>query len=132
MSAGQLATNGDMIEVYARFATNAEIGGTLKEVFVYLDGAAILGWTLLGGTQTYCELDLKITRTSTTAGKAFGSIKIGSVQFTIDFIDIEIAAPVTNVSATWANALNIETKADDNGGNAITNTALQVTYFKKQ
>jgi hypothetical protein len=132
MSAGQLAADGDMIEVYSRFTTNAEVGGTLKEVYVYLGGAAILGWASIGGTQTYCEINLSITRTSATAGKAFGTIKIGSVQFTIDLVDTEIIAPVSAVSATWANALNIETKADDNGGNAITNTAFQVTYFKKQ
>lgn len=132
MSAGQLSADGDMVQVYARFVTNAEIAGTLKEVFIYLDGSAILGWTLLGGTQTYCELDLTITRTSATAGKVVGSIKIGEVQFTIDFLDTQIFVPVSNVTATWANALDIETKADDNGGNAITNTVFQVTYFKKQ
>ena len=132
MSAGQLVADGDMVQVYSRFVTNAETGGTLKEVYVYLGGANILGWSLIGGSQTYCEFNLTITRTSATAGKAVCSIKVGSVQFIIDLIDFEAFAPVSNVAATWANALNIETKADDNGGNVITNTVFQVTYFKKQ
>lgn len=132
MDAGQLAADGDMIEVYARFVTNAEAGGTFKEVYIYLGGAAILGYPFIGGTQTYCELNLKITRTSATAGKAFGSVVRGEAAFLFDMSLAELFAPVSNVVATWANALNIETKADDNGANAITNTVFQVTYYKKK
>ena len=132
MDAGQLAANGDMIEVYARFVTNAEIGSALKEVYVYLGGSSILGWSLIGGRQVYCELNLKITRTSATAGKAFGSILIGQNVFLLDTSLPELFAPVSNVSAIWANALNIETRADDNGANTITNTVFQVTYYKKK
>jgi hypothetical protein len=132
MDAGQLAADGDMIEVYARFVTNAELGSALKEVYVYLGGSSILGWSLIGGRQVYCELNLKITRTSATAGKAFGSILIGQNVFLLDTSLPELFVPVSNVSAIWANALNIETRADDNGANTITNTVFQVTYYKKK
>ena len=132
MDAGQLAADGDMVHIYSRFVTNAEAGGTFKEVYVYLDGAAVLGWSLIGGRQVYCELNLKITRTSPTAGKAFGSILIGQNVFLLDTSLPELFVPVSNVSATWANALNIETRADDNGANTITNTVFQVTYYKKK
>ena len=132
MDAGQLAADGDMVEVYARFVTNAELGSALKEVYIYLGGSSILGWSLIGGRQVYCELNLKITRTSATAGKAFGSILIGQNVFLLDTSLPELFVPVSNVSATWPNALNIETRADDNGANTITNTVFQVTYYKKK
>jgi hypothetical protein len=136
MTAGQLAGNGDMIKIRARFTTSAEAGGTIKECYLYLGSpvAALGTFCTMNANITYCEIEAYVTRTGAATGKVDGYARMSSSgtlllnpaytqQYQFNF-------PLSAVAHTWANALDVAVYADDNGGNAITCELFQVTYYK--
>lgn len=128
MAAGQLASDGDMVQIRARFKANSD--NVSKQCYVFLDGSQICEYSMYA-LVTSCELNVTISRTGATAGKAdieiYASIGGGLSYLT----KYRFLLPISAVSVSaWADALDIEIKADDNAGNAITCELFQVTYFK--
>jgi len=129
LTAGKMASNGDMIHIRARFRATED--SYLKLCHVYLDSALIATEVIQFSPNNSSVLDVWITRTDTTTGDAdiitsHGSF--GSSNYALNL------AGITAVSVSaWSSALNIDIKANKltAGANIITCELFQVTYYKK-
>lgn len=130
MDAGQLADDGDLIRIRARFRATKD--SVAKNCYIYLDGASIINRNIVASLIS-AELDVTISRTGSTTGImdgnsfASGSSLIGYSTLYRELIPISASAIVVS---GWANALTIAIKANDGGGNAITCELFQVSSVK--
>lgn len=127
MTAGQLANDGDMIEVRVKFSVSTK-DDVLKSCYLYLGGSPIIGYPIFG-SYTGQDFVARISRTSPSAGKLDSDIYLiqsGSLSPSSN----TILKKLTSLSETWANSLDIEIWANDGGGQAITCDLFQVTYYK--
>ncbi len=125
LAAGQLASNGDMIEIRVRFTVPNKNTGTVQgDCYVLLGATQLTLGHILNNIYGGYHV-IRISRTGATAGKSDYEIQIRS-QIGIQgaFVGLNSVAP------TWANANYIYVKADDNGGELITCDLFQVTYYK--
>lgn len=128
MAAGQLATDGDIIDIRARFRATPD--KNQKECYVYLDGSSIAGWSMQGDSISGLEVNVKVSRTGATAGKADVEIFVNA-NFFLGYLTTVRLSSLSSVSVSaWASALDIEIKADDNTGNAITCDLFQIAYYQ--
>lgn len=128
MVAGQMATDGDILQIRARFRANAD--AIQKWGYIYLDGVALIGWYMQDNPVTGMDFTANISRTSATAGDLDAFVDVKATVFFFIIQAGRLFAPINAVSATWANAMDIEIMANDQAGNAITCELFQVTYIK--
>jgi hypothetical protein len=134
MTAGQMATNGDMINIRARFTATASVVN--KECYIYVAGSPLLTFSNMNGSDTtYTEIEATITRTSATEGKVDGFCLLGTTGTLllnpIYSTDNTFTFPISTITPTWANANTIQIWADDNASSAITCELFQITFYKK-
>ena len=130
LSAGQLASDGDMIEIRARFTVaNKNSGTTTGDCYVFLGATQLTTSSILNSIYGGYHV-IRISRTGAATGKSDNKINtmlnLGGI-----YQESQPFANLTSVAPTWANAIDIYVKADDNGGEAITCDLFQVTYYKK-
>jgi len=125
LAAGQLASNGDMIEIRVRFTVPNKNTGTVRgDCYVLLGATQLTLGQILNNIYGGYHV-IRISRTGATAGKSDYEIQTRSQ------IGIQGAyVGLNSVAPTWANANDIYVKADDNGGELITCDLFQVTYYK--
>jgi hypothetical protein len=133
MDAGQLASDGDMIKIRARFKATGST--TNKECYIYLGASPLLTFSNMSGSNvTYTEIEATITRTGATSGKVDGKCLLGTTGTLllnpVYFSEGVFSFPLATITPTWANAIDVEVWADDNGSSAITCELFQVTYYK--
>jgi len=127
MTAGQLANDGDMIEVRVKFSVSTK-DDVFKSCYLYLGGSPIIGYPIFG-SYTGEDFVARISRTSPSDGKLDSDIYLIQSGFLSPFSNT-ILKKLTSLSETLANSLDIEIWANDGGGQAITCDLFQVTYYK--
>ncbi len=129
LTAGQLATDGDELNVYAAYSTNSDVPNISRYVLFGINGSGI---NILGGlfAMSNCdkiELTGRISRLSATTGKidivvTYYSSLDGEVLFSQKATD--------SIAVTWANAVTIEAMAHSVVVGDITLQAFEITYGK--
>jgi len=128
LSAGQLASDGDMIEIRARFTVaNKNSGTTTGDCYVFLGATQLTLSNILASVEGAYHV-IRVSRTAATTGKA--DFKVAVMSKFGSYYGENVFANLISVAPTWANAIDIYVKADDNGGEAITCDLFQVTYYK--
>jgi hypothetical protein len=128
LPAGQMSADGDIVNIKARFKATADNTGKL--CYIYLETANVFSFFMLG-LGIALDLDVSISRTGATAGKAICQAHLYS-DFSGYYQTQVISQPLSNVSVSaWSSALDITIRANDQAGNAITCELFQVTFLKQ-
>ena len=128
LAAGQLASDGDMIEIRARFTVaNKNAGTTTGDCYVFLGATQLTVSNILASVEGAYHV-IRVSRTAAATGKA--DFKVAVMSKYGSYYGENVFANLISVAPTWANANDIYVKADDNGGEAITCDLFQVTYYK--
>lgn len=131
MAAGQMSANGDMIKIRARFTATAS--SVQKECYIYLGITPLTPFASMFGTNvSYAEIEVTITRTGAATGKVDGVCILGvpgTMLLNTIYSGTPFVFPLSAITPTWANAMNVQIWADDNGSSAITCELFQITYY---